>query len=288
MWDPPHLRKDTRRHQNESALEGAVIVTAITLSPGRLRVVWVTSCVTPSPFWGIFSWADFSLSLAAVKSQTGQCWREISHRNLYVLSDGIIMVCLFSIIVSVSCSLAKLFVTLWTIACQAPLSMGLLSQEYWSRLPFPPPGDLPDAGIEPRSPALQADSLPPKPPGKPGNAGPCFRLQSRAYRMGVSFAGPLPFHGIFPPYGDDIPPLRISCSLWRCEYSARVCPHSPAEFWRALYRPAPVLAPTENPLTSQLQSWAWLFSIMGQNKYIVSNPDIITPPISRPKWTNCW
>ena len=124
-----------------------------------------------------------------------------------------IMVCLFSIIVSVSCSLAKLFVTLWTIACQAPLSMGLPSQEYWSRLPFPPPGDLPDAGIEPRSPALQADSLPPKPPGKPGNAGPCFRLQSRAYRMGVSFAGPLPFHGIFPPYGDDIPPLRISCSL---------------------------------------------------------------------------
>ena len=119
MWDPPLLRKDTRRHQNESALEGAVIVTAITLSPGRLRVVWVTSCVTPSPFWGIFSWADFSLSLAAVKSQTGQCWREISHRNLYVLSDGIIMVCLFSIIVSVSCSLAKLFVTLWTIACQA-------------------------------------------------------------------------------------------------------------------------------------------------------------------------
>ena len=187
MWDPPLLRKDTRRHQNESALEGAVIITAITLSPGRLRVVWVMSCVTPSPFWGIFSWADFSLSLAAVKSQTGQCWREISHRNLYVLSDGIIMVCLFSIIVSVSCSLAKLFVTLWTIACQAPLSMGLPSQEYWSRLPFPPPGDLPDAGIEPRSPALQADSLPPKPPGKPGNAGLCFRLQTRAYRMWVSF-----------------------------------------------------------------------------------------------------
>ena len=98
-----------------------------------------------------------------------------------------IMVCLFSIIVSVSCSLAKLFVTLWTIACQAPLSMGLPSQEYWSRLPFPPPGDLPDEGIEPRSPALQADSLPPKPPGKPGNAGLCFRLQTRAYRMWVSF-----------------------------------------------------------------------------------------------------
>ena len=186
MWDPPLLRKDTRRHQNESALEGAVIITAITLSPGQLRVVWVTSCVTPSPFWGIFSWADFSLSLAAVKSQTGQCWREISHRNLYVLSDC----ChngMFIFYNSVSCSLAELFATLWTIACQAPLSMGLPSQEYWSRLPFPPPGDLPDAGIEPRSPALQADSLPSKPPGKPGNAGPCFPIQTRAYRMGVGF-----------------------------------------------------------------------------------------------------
>ena len=45
------------------------------------------------------------------------------------------------------------------VACQAPLSMGLSRQEYWSGLPFPPPGDLPDAGIKPRSPALQVDSL---------------------------------------------------------------------------------------------------------------------------------
>ena len=49
---------------------------------------------------------------------------------------------------------------LWTIACQAPLSMGFSRQEYWSGLPFPSPGDLSDPGIEPRSPALQADSLP--------------------------------------------------------------------------------------------------------------------------------
>jgi len=51
-------------------------------------------------------------------------------------------------------------VTLWTIAHQAPLSMGFLRQEYWSGLPFPSPGDLPDPGIELTSPALQADSLP--------------------------------------------------------------------------------------------------------------------------------
>ena len=57
---------------------------------------------------------------------------------------------------------AKSYLTLatpWTIACQAPLSMGFSRQEYWSGLPFPSPGDLPDPGIEPGSPALHADSL---------------------------------------------------------------------------------------------------------------------------------
>ena len=54
-----------------------------------------------------------------------------------------------------------------TISYQAPLSMELSRQEYWSGLPFPSPGDLPDTGIEPRSPALQADTLPSEPPGKP-------------------------------------------------------------------------------------------------------------------------
>ena len=50
--------------------------------------------------------------------------------------------------------------TPWTIALQAPLSMGFSRQEYWSGLPFPSPGDLPDPRIKPGSPALQADSLP--------------------------------------------------------------------------------------------------------------------------------
>ena len=50
--------------------------------------------------------------------------------------------------------------TPWTVAHQAPLSMGFSRQEYWSGLPFPSPGDLPNPGIEPKSPALQADSLP--------------------------------------------------------------------------------------------------------------------------------
>ena len=55
--------------------------------------------------------------------------------------------------------------TPWTAAYQAPPSMGFSWQEYWSGLPFPSPGDLPDPGIEPRSPALQADALPSEPPG---------------------------------------------------------------------------------------------------------------------------
>ena len=56
--------------------------------------------------------------------------------------------------------------TPWTVAHQAPLSMGLSRQEYWSGLPFPSPGGLPNPGIEPESPTLQADSLPSEPPGK--------------------------------------------------------------------------------------------------------------------------
>ena len=56
-----------------------------------------------------------------------------------------------------------LFAASWTVAHQAPLSMGFSRQEYWSGLPYPSPGDLPNPGIEPGSPALQADSLPSEP-----------------------------------------------------------------------------------------------------------------------------
>ena len=58
-----------------------------------------------------------------------------------------------------------LFVTPWTIAYNAPLSMGFSRQEYWSGLPFPFPEDLPNPGIKPGSPTLQADALPSEPPG---------------------------------------------------------------------------------------------------------------------------
>ena len=66
-----------------------------------------------------------------------------------------------------SLSLVRLFATPWTVTYQAPPSMGFSRQEYWSGLPFPSPGDLPNPGIEPGSPALQADALTSEPPGKP-------------------------------------------------------------------------------------------------------------------------
>ena len=66
-----------------------------------------------------------------------------------------------------SLSRVQLFETPWTVACQASLSTGFSRLEYWSGVPFPSPGGLPDPGTESRSPALQADSLPAEPPRKP-------------------------------------------------------------------------------------------------------------------------
>ena len=63
-----------------------------------------------------------------------------------------------------SLSHVRLFVTRWTVAYQAPQSMEFSRQEYWSGLPFPSPGDLPNPGIEPGSPTLQGDALPSEPP----------------------------------------------------------------------------------------------------------------------------
>ena len=89
-------------------------------------------------------------------------------------------------------SLLCLFVTPWTVVHQAPPSVGFSRQEYWHGLPCPPPGDLPNPGIKPRSPALQVDSIPSEPPGKPRNTivGSLSLLQgifSSQESTGVSF-----------------------------------------------------------------------------------------------------
>ena len=79
----------------------------------------------------------------------------IKFKNKRVKSKYMYIVCY--------CLVTKLRLTLvtpWTVTCQAPLSLGFSRQEYWGGLPVPSPGDLPNPGIKPRSPALQADSLP--------------------------------------------------------------------------------------------------------------------------------
>ena len=75
------------------------------------------------------------------------------------------------------------FVTPWTVAVQAPLSMGFSRQEYWSGLSFLSLGDLPDPAIKPQTPALQAESLPSESPGKPRN---CIHIC--IYMYGTKYA----------------------------------------------------------------------------------------------------
>ena len=73
--------------------------------------------------------------------------------------------CTYERVQSASHSVGSNSATPWTVALQAPLPMEFSRQEYWSGLPCPPPGEIPDPGIKPRSPALQADSLPSQTPG---------------------------------------------------------------------------------------------------------------------------
>ena len=70
-----------------------------------------------------------------------------------------VCVCIYILHVCSVTSLQLHFATIWTVAHQAPLSVGFSRQEYWSGLLYPPPGDLPDPGIKPMSSALQVDSL---------------------------------------------------------------------------------------------------------------------------------
>ena len=81
---------------------------------------------------------------------------------------------------SVSHCCAQLFVTPWTVAYQAPPSKEFSREEYWSGLPFPSPGDLPDPGIESGFPALQVDSVLSEPPRKP-----CFTCMLLTYMYNI-------------------------------------------------------------------------------------------------------
>ena len=125
----------------------------------------------------IYSWLPISISM--VSANLGLCRTIVSAIEINPCISGPTQftLMLFRIICFMEVELQDirkdyisqvwLFVTPWTVAHQAPLSMGFSRQEYWSGLPFPSPGDLPDPRMEPRSLALQADSLPAEPQGKP-------------------------------------------------------------------------------------------------------------------------
>jgi len=93
----------------------------------------------------------------------------------------------------------QLFVTPWTAAYQAPLSLGFSKQEHWSGLPFPSPGDLCNPGIKPRSPALQADSFPSEPSGKPSVVKMPFRFHRTWLPLETQVALGSPHGGLLCP-----------------------------------------------------------------------------------------
>ena len=98
--------------------------------------------------------------LQAICSRPHSCIRtKIENHIFFILNLVIVIVKLLSHV--------QLFATPWTVDCQAPLTIGFSRQGYWSGLPCPSPGGLPDPGIETRSPALQVDALPSELPGKP-------------------------------------------------------------------------------------------------------------------------
>ena len=113
-------------------------------------------------------------------------------------------------------SCVQLFVTPWTVAYQAPPSMGFFRQEYWSGLPFPSPGDLPNPGIEPRSPAFQADTLTSEPPGKPTTPKlhpklPSFQGLHRSYPISYPC---YPSKSVYRKFSKTTFILETNCRVW--------------------------------------------------------------------------
>ena len=118
--------------------------------------------ITSSPIellWEAIGLTFFSLIAFLATGLRGNCY--VASHTKYILPLG-----LYKVKVN-SFSRVRLFATPWTVAHQTPPSMEFSRQEYWSGLPFPSPGDLPNPGIEPRCPALQVDALLSEPPGNP-------------------------------------------------------------------------------------------------------------------------
>ena len=126
---------------------------------------------------------------------------------------------------ALSLSHVWLFVTPWTVAPRAPLSMGFSRQEHWRGFPCPPPGDLPDSGIEPMYPTLQADSLPSEPPESPA----CYAAQQQKKKKKRKREREGGGHTAFPPSPKQHRPILVITSVFsgvsqRCSH----CSSSPS------------------------------------------------------------
>ena len=123
------------------------------------RPIWIVTLITNQ-----ISDIQLSLLVLLVSLSLNQQDTVLITTALQQASTGkavdLLQRCLSCFHIVFSCSVVSNSLWLWTVARQAPLSMGFFRQEYWIGLPFPSPGDLPDPSIEPASPALQADSLP--------------------------------------------------------------------------------------------------------------------------------
>ena len=122
------------------------------ICPGKVHKIW---SFTQRHLQLVKLLKGYSLNTSALKNSYPK-WKQMSGVLLIIYSD-----------IKWSCSVMSDSVTPWTVAHQAPPSMEFSRQEYWSGLPFPFPGDLPDPEIEPGSPALQGYALPSEPPGNP-------------------------------------------------------------------------------------------------------------------------
>ena len=119
--------------------------------------IWISSCSST------IYWKDYLCSIVLFLLFS---WISIDYMYLLYLTS---IDCIYRLLCSIwvkSLSRVQLFATPWIVAYQPALSIGFSRQEYWSGLPFPSPGDLPEPGIEPGSPTLQADVLPSEPPRK--------------------------------------------------------------------------------------------------------------------------
>ena len=146
-----HLQQETEHHQCPQRSPSCPLLV-ITLIGGNIDVQHTD--IVRFTIIDVHSFGSFILIAV---------WNSVYEYHNFFFHSTLYGHCCFLVIKSCP----TLFVTPWTSACQAPLSMGLPRQEYWSTLPFPSPGDLPDPWIQPISPALAGEFFTTDPPGKP-------------------------------------------------------------------------------------------------------------------------